>query len=337
MSYFKDLTKNKLFVIAEACDNHMGSFDMAIALVDAAVSSGVDAIKFQHHLAYEEMLEDAPMSDNFSEPLFDFLERNALTLDEHIRLKEYCDSKKITYLCTPFSYKAATEIKNLVPFFKIGSGEFQDKWFIDNLVALKKPVLFSTGMCSWNELLQNVMYIKETGLDFALMNCLSEYPPNYKDMNLNVITKMINTFDNTIIGHSDHSPEIYTSVIAASLGAKIIEKHLTISSFVPGPDQSVSITSDQFRNLVDACKYAPDVTGGEKQIHDKEIDIRTWAYRSVVSRRDIQEGEVIKIEDICTKRPGTGIPSAKYKSIIGKKVIKKIPENSLISEDQISE
>ena len=110
MSYFKDLTKNKLFVIAEACDNHMGSFDMAIALVDAAVSSGVDAIKFQHHLAYEEMLEDAPMSDNFSEPLFDFLEK-CINSEEHIRLKEYCDSKNITYLCTPFLTKLP-QLKN---------------------------------------------------------------------------------------------------------------------------------------------------------------------------------------------------------------------------------
>ena len=337
MSYFKDLTKDKLFVIAEACDNHMGSFDMAIALVDAAVASGVDAIKFQHHLAYEEMLEDTPMSDNFAEPLFDFLERNALSLEDHFRLKKYCDTKKITYLCTPFSFKAALEIQDLVPFFKIGSGEFQDMWFIDNLVALKKPVLFSTGMCSWKELLNNVKYISTTGLDFALMNCLSEYPPNYKDMNLNIITKMTDTFEDIVIGHSDHSPEIYTSIVAASLGAKIIEKHLTISSFVSGPDQSVSVTHDQFKNLVNACDYIPDIMGGEKLIHKREFDIRTWAYRSVVSNREILEGETINLEDICTKRPGTGILSLNYKDIVGKKAIKRISENSLISMDQISE
>tara|TARA_B100001248_G_scaffold217788_1_gene173039 strand:+ start:4245 stop:5261 length:1017 start_codon:yes stop_codon:yes gene_type:complete len=337
MSFFNTLTKNKIYVIAEACDNHMGSFDMAIALVDAAIDAGADAVKFQHHLAYEEMLEESPMSDNFEEPLFDFLQRNSLNLEQHYKLKEYCDSKKITYLCTPFSFKAAEEIQSLVPFFKIGSGEFQDHWFIDNLKTIGKPVLFSTGMCSWDELKSNVEYIKKTNLDFALMNCLSEYPPKYADMNLNLIEKMIEEYPNIIIGHSDHSPEIYTTIVSAFLGARILEKHITISSFVPGPDQSVSIESDEFKKLISAVQYIDKTSGFEKKIQDKEVDIRTWAYRSIVAKRDINPGEIISSNDIQTKRPGLGIPSNQYKKVIGKKALNLIKENTLISWKDLDE
>lgn len=338
MNYFDNLTTNALgnvYVIAEACDNHMGSFDMAIALIDAAKSAGADAIKFQHHLPSEEMLRDAPMSENFSEPLFEFLERNALTLEQHERLAHYCSDKRITYLCTPFSLKAAEEVKNLVPFFKIGSGEFQDHWFIDGLSRIGKPTLFSSGMCSWEELQTNIGYLNTTGLEFAVLNCLSEYPPRYEDMNLRLIEKMVTEFPKIVIGHSDHSPDVHTSIVAAALGARIIEKHLTISPFVSGPDKSVSITPDTFSSLVDGLRYIRTTMGCSKEIHEKEIAVRRWAYRSVTTTRELSANHVITEDDLCTKRPGTGIPSNNYKGVIGKKTRVGIKANEFIVWDAL--
>lgn len=334
MNFFKDLTKKSkgnIYVIAEACDNHMGSLDIAKALVNAAVYSGADAVKFQHHLADEEMLRESPMSDNFSEPLYDFLIRNSLSLEQHYELADYCHQNKISYLCTPFSAKAAYEIAEIVPFFKIGSGEFQDRWFLDQLKELNKPILLSSGMCSLEEVNDNIKYLKRNKFDFAIMNCLSEYPPNYNDMNLNVITLLKEKFSDIEIGHSDHSPEIYTSVVAASLGASIIEKHITISSFVDGPDKSVSVEPFEFKKLVNSLRYIKSTLGKNKVVNKKEKAIRKWAYRSVVARHELPIGHIVKRKDICTKRPGTGIESKKYKEIIGKKIKKKVFSNQIIN------
>ena len=110
-------------------------------------------------------------------------------------------------------------MSELVPFYKIGSGEFQDLWFIDGLSKIGKPVLFSSGMSSYSELSENVRYLRQSGLNFAILNCLSEYPPNFDDMNLGVISKLISDYPDIIIGHSDHTQTTFTSSIAVSLGA----------------------------------------------------------------------------------------------------------------------
>lgn len=336
MSYFNELvnkTKGNVFMIAEACDNHMGSYEMAKALARGAKKAGCDAVKFQHHLPSEEMLRDAKMSDNFDEHLFDFLIQNALSIDDHNNLKNFCDEIGILYLCTPFSLPAAKEILDLVPFFKIGSGEFQDLWFIDNLKKFNKPLLLSTGMCSWDEIIESKNSLKD--VEYALMNCLSEYPVNIQDLNLGVIKKMIEEFPGTIIGHSDHSQTNFTSVIAVSYGAKIIEKHITLSTLISGPDKDVSISIEQMQDLVFECKSVNKVTNNKKILNNLEKDIRDWAYRSVISNQNIEKDQVITEEMICSKRPVGGIPSKDYKKVIGLRAIKNIKKNNFINWEDL--
>jgi len=332
--FFEDLVNSArggVYFIAEACDNHMGSFEYAKALVRAAKDSGADAVKFQHHLVAEEMLESCEMSDNFETHLYDFLLENALSLAQHKALKEYCDEQKITYLCTPFSWKAATEISDLVPFFKIGSGEFSDYWFIDKLANLRKPIIFSTGMSSEDELVANHKYFQNLGLDFSMLNCLSEYPPIYTDLNLEYISRLLQLFPETTIGHSDHTDDIASSLVAIAKGARIIEKHLTLSRFVGGPDASVSITPEQFKMLAAMGRKVRSSLGeANKQVRPRERKVRDWAYRSIVSTRHLEAGSIIVSEDICTKRPGTGVPSKMYKEFIGKTVARDIPQNTLM-------
>jgi N,N'-diacetyllegionaminate synthase len=339
MSYFDKLVDEAsggIFVIAEACDNHMGSLEMARTLARIAKIAGADAVKFQHHIAYEEMLREATMSDNFDEHLYDFLEKNSLSLDDHIRLKNFCDELGILYLCTPFSFKAAEEIQDLVPFFKIGSGEFIDHWFIDNLKSLGKPVIFSTGMCTHQELLDNVSWLKgKGGLDFALLNCLSEYPPKLSDLNLDYICDLRNLFPDIVIGHSDHTTTTVTSILAASKGARIIEKHLTISEHVNGPDRSVSLGGDDFKSMIQELRMIREVCGDKKIINDLERPVRDWAYRSLVTTNDLVKGHMISKDDICSKRPGTGIPSKNYFKVIGKKVTRDIKRNEMLRDNDL--
>ncbi len=335
--FFKSLVESSnggVYIIAEACDNHMGSIDIAYALVDAAKFAGADAVKFQHHLVDVEMIRNNSTSDNFKEPLHQFLERNALTLQAHEKIKKYCDSKKITYMCTPFSFEAAKQINHLVDFFKIGSGEFQDYWFIDKLAKLNKPVIFSSGMCSDLEIQEWYKRNHKKFPSISILNCISEYPPKFGDMNLGYIPKLIAKTD-CVIGHSDHTKTFGSSIVAVANGARILEKHLSISDFVDGPDSKVSLTPESFRMLVREARLTREMLGDKKITHERELPIRTWAYRSIVTSKDLSPGHIINADDICTKRPGVGIPSKDYERILGSRVLKDVKENSILSLSDI--
>jgi len=329
---------NPVYIIAEGCDNHMGDLQVAKEMCLRAKLAGADCIKFQHHLPDEEMLKDVPMSSNMEIPLYDFLKLNALTLNQHVELMKYCKEIGIQYLCTPFSLKAAYELNEIgVDAFKIGSGEMTDIPTLKKIAELGKPMIISTGMCTLDEIERTYNALADTGIEIAFTNCLSEYPPKYEDVNLGVIAEMKKRFPKAVIGHSDHTPDLYTCYAATALGAKIIEKHVIISKQTPGPDQSVSIDFYDLYHLVDGIRKIELASGNEKVVHKNEEDIRSWAFRSIVSLRKIKAGEIITQDMIWSKRPGTGIPSYKMQELIGKVAKNDIEKNTLIMWNDLEE
>lgn len=325
------------YIIAEAGDNHMGSLEVAKEMARLAKISGADAVKFQHHIPDEEMLPDTPMSDNMIEPLYDFLKRNALSIEDHKKICEYCKSIGIQYLCTPFSFAAAVELheNNILDAIKIGSGEMTD---IPSLLKMSKfniPMIVSTGMCTLEEIEETYHALTEAGVQLALLNCVSEYPPVYEDINLGVIKTLQARFKKAVIGQSDHTPSNYTCFAAVTLGAKIIEKHVIINKLTPGPDQSVSLDFNEFSDLVRGIRIIEAASGSSKTVHKKEHAIRNWAFRSLVATREIKAGETITESDIWSKRPGTGIPSKHMNQMIGKVAKVDIPKNKLLSWDDV--
>jgi len=324
------------YVIAEGCDNHMGDLGVAREMSRQAKLAGADAIKFQHHLPDEEMLPDAPMSDNFREPLYEFLKKHALTLDDHRELKSYCAGIGIQYLCTPFSWAAARELETLgVAAYKIGSGEMTDIPTLVRIAGFGKPMIISTGMATWEEIDRTYEALASRCVRFSLMNCVSEYPPAYEDINLKVIQQMAARYPAAVIGHSDHAPDLYTSFAAVTLGAHLIEKHVILDKRQPGPDQSVSIDFRDLANLVDGIRRIEAALGDSKIVHDRERQIRTWAFRSIVSTCKISKGEVISQDKIWSKRPGTGIPAHLMDEVIDCTAKSDIPANALMSWDQL--
>lgn len=323
---------NPVFIIAEGCDNHMGNVVTAKEMARLAKLAGANAIKFQHHLPDEEMLPDVPRSSNFDVPLYDFLKLNALTLKEHEELMHYCNEIGIIYMCTPFSLKAAEELNEIgLDGFKIGSGEMTDIPTLEKIARFGKPMLISTGMCTFEEIDRTYNALNKYTAPLAFMNCLSEYPPVYKDINLKVIEKMRQRYPETVIGHSDHTPDLYTTYAAVALGAKIVEKHVIRNKQTPGPDQTVSIDFFELHCLVDGIRKIEDALGFEKKINPKEEKIREWAFRSIVSVKDIQKGQVITENMIWSKRPGTGIPACKRNDVLGRTAKRDIRCNSLLS------
>ncbi|MGH3049693.1 MAG: N-acetylneuraminate synthase family protein [Gaiellaceae bacterium] len=326
-----------VFVVAEAADAHLGSLDTAKEMALQAKLAGADAVKFQHHLPDEEMLRDVPMSDNFEEPLYDFLVRHALTLDQHAELLGYCREIGIRYLCTPFSHAAARELDSIgVDSFKIGSGELTDIPSLVKIAGLGHPMLVSTGMATLEEIDETVAALRETSVPLALMNCVSEYPPVYEDMNLRTIRVLQERYPDLPVGHSDHTPDLYTSFAAVTLGAHAIEKHVILDKRQPGPDQSVSVDMPELHQLVGGIRKIEAALGSEKAVHEREAEIRAWAHRSVVSLQAIPAGATIAEEMVWTKRPGTGIPSKQLSEVIGRVAARDIEANALLSWDDLA-
>jgi N,N'-diacetyllegionaminate synthase len=326
------------YIIAEACDNHVGDLAVAKEMVRQAKLAGADAVKFQHHLPDEEMLPDVPMSDNFQVPLYDYLQKVALALADHRELKNFCESVNIQYLCTPFSWKAAQELESIgVAAYKIGSGEMTDIPTLVRIATFGKPIMISTGMATVAEIDRTYRALLTRGAPLALLHCVSEYPPVYEDMNLRVIGEMAERFPRAVIGHSDHTPDLYTSFAAVTLGARIIEKHVILDKRSNVPDQSVSIDFRDLADLVDGIRRIEAALGNRKVIHDRERQIRAWAFRSIVSTRAIAKGEVVTQDMIWSKRPGTGIPAYRMDEVIGKIAVTDIPANTLLAWSQLEQ
>ena len=331
------LKKSNIILIAEACDNHFGSLKNAKKMVVEAKKNGADVIKFQHHLPDEEMLKKVPKSKNFKLSLYEFLKKYSLKLSDHKELLLFSKKIGIQYLCTPFSFKAAKELNSIgLNWFKIGSGEFTDLPFIREVLKFKKPVIFSTGMSSIDEIkLVYNFILKNKKNEFALMNCTSEYPPRLEDININFINYMKRNFLKAVIGHSDHTNDIITSIGAAAAGARIIEKHVHLDGLNFGPDRDVSINFKQFGNMARSIRLLERSLGKEKKIYPKEKMIRKWATRSLYATKNIKKGEEITKKNMWSIRPGTGIPSRFFDKIVGSKTISKIKKGNLIKKSQL--
>jgi N,N'-diacetyllegionaminate synthase len=324
------------YVIAEACINHNGDFPTALAMCDAAHAAGADAIKFQVHFLADEMLPDVPTSDNFDKPLWDVLEETNLTLEQHAELKEHCERIGIQYLCTAYCREAGAFLADLgVPLFKTGSGETTNHPFLRSLAEHGRPLLVSTGMTELDEIDRTVEVLRATGTPFGIMHCTSEYPPRYDELNLGLIPFYRDRYDVTV-GHSDHTPNVFSALGAVAYGATSIEKHFSLDKTQPGADHAVSIEPDELADLVQGVRIIEAASGAERRVFDLERPIRAWAHHSVVSLAEIKEGETLSTGNTWVKRPGTGIPAAELDTVLGKTAVRDIPANSLISWDDLA-
>ena len=186
----------------------------------------------------------------------------------------YAQEIGITYLCTPFSLKAVEELDSIgLSAYKIGSGEMTDIPTLVRIADFGKPMIVSTGMATFDEIDRTYRALASKDTPLALMNCVSEYPPVYEDINLGVIGKMAQRYTNAVIGHSDHTPDLYTCFAAVSMGAKIIEKHVILDKRQPGPDQSVSIDFRDLSQLVDGIRKIEAGLGSDKCVHEREKNL----------------------------------------------------------------
>ena len=325
-------------VLVEVGINHEGSLDKALQLVDAAVAAGAEVVKFQCHITEQEMVPtDMTPGAISTEKLWDIIKRCELTAGEERTVQEYCKSKGVTYLSTPFSREAADRLDEMgVPAFKIGSGECNNIPLLEHIAAKGKPMILSTGMNDLSSVRRSVEAIRAFGVPLALMHCTSMYPTPYENVRLGAVTQLREQFPGTPIGLSDHSLNIWTCLGAVSLGASLLEKHFTISRQWPGPDTGISIEPTELHDLIEGARAIWQARGGLKTRLQEEQPVIDFAYATVVTIAAVKKGQSFGYDNLWVKRPGTGrILAAELRDVIGRKSLRDIPADVHVQPEDI--
>jgi N-acetylneuraminate synthase len=308
------------FIIAEACVNHQGDFEIAKRMVYFAHAMGADAIKFQMHILQDEMLHEVPKSDNFEMTLWDVIDSTNFSTEQHRKLMALCRELGIQYLCTPFSRASVDVLQSLgVDAFKTGSGELTNTPFMRHIAAYGKPTIVSTGMSLMEEIRETVDIFKAAGTPLILTHCVSAYPCPYDRVNLGMVPRLVETFG-VPTGLSCHTPSVYTALGAVALGACVIEKHFTFDRMQKGPDHKSSIEGYELGELVKGCRAVWEARGAIREIFPEEQQIVAWARESVVSLKPIPKGTRITPEMVSVKRPSPSagvVPAKDLDKVIG--------------------
>jgi len=315
------------FIIAEAGVNHNGRLDTALKLVDAAITAGANAVKFQTFKAEAVVTMVAPkavyqqQTTGVDESQLAMIKRLQLTYEQFKEIKEYCDKKGIIFLSTPFDYDSVDLLYELgVSAFKIPSGEITNYPLLKYIACKGKPIILSTGMSYLGEVEQALQAIYHCGNpDVILLHCVSNYPADPADVNLRAMNTMATAFG-VPVGYSDHTLGIEVSLAAVALGACVIEKHFTLDCTMPGPDHHASLEPTALTTLVMSIRKIEAALGhGRKEPAIAEKNSKEVARRSLVAACDIQGGTVLTEEHIAIKRPGTGLPPSMREYLIGRK------------------
>ena len=332
----KITSDSKPFVIAEVAQSHEGSLGNAFAFVDVAKACGVDAIKFQTHIADQESTANDQWRIKFSEQdvsRYDYWKRMEFTKDQWFKLKSYCDSQEIIFLSSPFSAMAFRWLEEMdVPAWKLASGEVHNAQMLELLVKSKKPVIMSSGLSTVKETHKIAQGLMDKGLDVAVLHCTTQYPTQAGSVGMNVMEGFRDTLS-CPVGLSDHSGEIFPSIVATYEGASIIEVHLTLHEQMFGPDVSSSLNPQQLCDLVKGCAFSWVMRGNpvnkSRQLEGL-VKERTIFGRSLVAARQLEAGAIIGEDDLCYKKPGGGLTFEQRDSLIGKRVITTIEQDGMM-------
>ena len=325
----------KTFIIAEAGINHNGRIKKAFKLINEAKNVGADAVKFQAYITDELCLPNALLcnyqkKNNFKSQ-YDLLKKYELKQDEIIKLSKFALKKKIKFILSFFDTKSLDLIKKIKSdYIKIPSGEINNFLLLTKISKLKKKIILSTGMSSYKEIDTAVKILKSKGLTrnkISILYCVSSYPTKIEDFFLPEIQNLKKKY-NLKIGFSDHSEGVEAAMISVALGAKIIEKHLTLNKKDIGPDHMSSIEPKEFNQMVKAVRKVEKMLS----VNKKKVDIHNKKYvrKSIVAYKDIKKGDFFNENNITTKRPNIKNNSKNIKDILGKKSKKNYSINDFI-------
>jgi sialic acid synthase SpsE/sugar phosphate isomerase/epimerase len=317
-----EIGAGRTYVIAEVGNNHNGSFERAIELVDIAKDTGADCVKFQmRHLdeVYRQRTLRKGGEDLGTEYVLDLLRRFELPVEEHRRIAEYCASKGIQYLCTPWDSRSVGILEGFgVPGYKVASADLTNLPLLDVLANTAKPLILSTGMSTADEVRATVEFLNQRHVQFALLHCNSTYPAPLHDINLKWIHQLRQI--HPLIGYSGHERGINVSLAAVAMDACVIERHLTLDRGMEGPDHAASLTHSEFKRLVEGIREIEEALGGggERVLSQGEMINRENLGKSLVAAGALKEGVILRSEHIRVRSPGQGLSPQFFEKLLGR-------------------
>jgi len=313
-----------MFIIAEIGQAHDGSLGMAHAYIDALANSGIDAVKFQLHIAHAESSVHEPFRVKFSKQdktRYDYWKRMSFSLDQWKALKTHCDDVNLEFMASPFSNLAVDWLQEIgVKRYKIGSGEVNNFLLLEKVAQTQKPVILSSGMSSFEELDKSVNFLNARQIEVSVLQCTTSYPTQPEHYGLNVISELKEKYA-IPIGFSDHSGGISPCIAATALGAELLEFHVAFSKEQFGPDSTSSLTIPEVKDLT---RHVRKIKSSLNHPIDKADNSQFTALKSIFEkslavRKDLKKGHVLTFGDLEAKKPkGYGISPEQYQTIVGK-------------------
>ena len=330
-----------VFIIAEAGVNHNGEIKYAKQLIEVAAEAGANAVKFQTFKAESLVSKNAPkaayqqQTTTADESQFAMIKRLELDIETHRQLIQHCQQCNIMFLSSPFDLDSIKMLDELdLKIFKIPSGEITNLPYLRDIGRRGKPVILSTGMSDISEIEAAIKVLYSAGLEknnLTILHCNTEYPTPMIDVNLRAMQTLATHFD-VNVGYSDHTLGIEIPIAAVALGAKVIEKHITLDKTMPGPDHRASLEPDELKKMVDAIRNLEQALGRRIKIPTpSEIKNRPIARKSIVACKSIKKGETLTKENLTTKRPGIGISPMEWDRVINTSAVKSFETDEVIT------
>ena len=330
------------YIIAEIGINHNGSLQRAKELIRHASDCGVDAVKVQVRdltATYNSsILEDSLKAEHGTQYILEELRKSELNKTEYETLRDLAISLGLEFIATPFDIPSFIFLKSLsLNAYKIGSPDFTNIPLIRKVASAGKPLILSTGMSSELEIQRVISELEKLNIQYALLHCNSTYPASPEDLNLNFLKKLSKT-SGKVVGYSGHERGYLASLASIPLGAKIIERHLTLDTNDDGPDHSSSLEPDSFKKMVQAIRQIELCLGLDVRVLNQGEEVnRISLGKSLVLSKNLTQGSTLKSEDIVAKTPARGISPLEYDNIIGKKITKKLNKDHYIQFDDLVE
>jgi N-acetylneuraminate synthase/N,N'-diacetyllegionaminate synthase len=304
------------YVIAEIGSNHDGALSEAIRLIEASAQAGADCVKFQSYRADTLVVP--------THPGYATLQRLSVPPSWYPDLKAAADRCGVHFASAPFDLEAVQELVAAgVPMLKIASGDLTYTDLLEAAAATGLPLVVSTGAAYLGEVDEALRTMRAAGAtQIALMHCASAYPATFESANVRAVATLRSAFG-VPVGFSDHTPGHAAALAAVALGARLIEKHITFERTQPGPDHSYALTVEEFADLVRNIRALESSLGsGAKEPVDLEFGERVGARRGVYAARRLEPGHVLEADDLVCVRPLDGVPAARRKELVGRRLIR---------------
>jgi sialic acid synthase SpsE/sugar phosphate isomerase/epimerase len=324
------------FFIAEIGNNHNGNLELAYRLVDLAVESGADCAKFQLRnldtLYLNKGNANDASEDLGSQYTLDLLNRFQLPTDQLLKVFDYCKTKNIMPMCTPWDEPSLKLLENYgMEAYKVASADLTNHDFLKKLILTGRPIICSTGMASDDEICESICLLKSLGAKFALLHCNSTYPAPFKDINLKYMERLRGQ-GNCPVGYSSHERGINVVLAAVSMGSNIIEKHFTVDRSMEGNDHRVSLLPEEFKKMVRGAKQIEMAIGnsGRRELSQGELMNREILAKSLCMNVALEPGEIIEEHMLDIRSPGKGLQPNQKRNLVGSRALRRLKEGDFL-------